>query len=150
MIWTVAFWIFAAGCVGGLVNALLVDKGFKAPSTRLLENEERIWQPGWLGNLVVGGFTSLVTWGLYGPLTKYPLLTSSTATPPEIVVAVGELTTALLIGVGGSRVLTSEVQKKLLEASKEELRRDLGNQLDKLQDTLGSLTTPNDTGKDDQ
>jgi hypothetical protein len=111
--------VFSLGCLGGIVNALISDNGFMLPKT-VVSGELKIWKPGFLVNLLVGGIAAFVSWGLYGPLSSTFILSTSPAeTFPEaqtgltLAAAAG----AILVGMGGARWLTNEVDKKLLQAA---------------------------------
>lgn len=103
--------IAAAGLVGGLINGLLTDGGFKLPSVT-----QGIVQPGWIGNCMLGAFSAATLWGLYGPARDavlFPFGGKSTSA----TIAVSALAGALLTGAGGARVVTAEIDKRLLRAA---------------------------------
>jgi hypothetical protein len=112
--------IFAAGAVGGIVNALMTDNGFLIPRQEVVR-ETTIYRPGFLGNLIIGGVGALVSWGLYGPLSAYQLFSTSAGLDATNVgtggVSLASLVGAILIGVSGARWLTNEVDKTLLRAA---------------------------------
>ena len=54
--------IFASGAFGGLVNCLLAGASRCFPGY----DAQRHWQPGWVGNIVLGAVASTVTWAIYG------------------------------------------------------------------------------------
>jgi hypothetical protein len=65
---------------------------------------------------------AVVSWGLYGPLSPYYIVGSeqalaANALPEEIGLTLASLVGAILIGMGGARWLTSEVDKNLLRAT---------------------------------
>jgi hypothetical protein len=43
-----------SGALGGLLNAYLQDGGFKLPGFQVLTDGQRIFRPGFLGNVLVG------------------------------------------------------------------------------------------------
>src|ERR1700690_3278930 len=94
-----------SGALGGLLNAYLQDGGFKLPGFQVLSDDQKIFRPGFLGNVLVGLVTALVMWGLYGA-----------PAPPAGVhwQWAGHVAASVVAGVGGSRVLTNEVDKKLV------------------------------------
>jgi len=116
-LWKYMTIIFAFGAVGGVVNALLTDNGFILPKKEQQDNT-KIIRPGFLVNIFIGGIAALVSWGLYGPFaavfiiggTNDPNLGSTGLSMSSVV-------GGLLIGVGGARWLTNEVDKKLLRAA---------------------------------
>ena len=76
-VWEMAGVIAAAGAVGGVVNALLSSSN--GYSVQWPKDKGDILQLGVLGNVLLGTFAALITWGLYGPLKDAVLLGS---TPP--------------------------------------------------------------------
>lgn len=98
-----------AGALGGTVNAFISDTGFKLPEFTMA-GEAKIFQPGWPGNAFVGAVAALISWGLYS--------TNNTAVPitsnAEVPLYWPGFTSAILIGVGGARWLSAEVDKTLL------------------------------------
>lgn len=110
--WLIIGVIAAAGAVGGIINALLSDSGVFLPGTYEVEGR-RIWKPGALGNMLLGAAAAFITWGLYGPFSQYMLIPPSAA-PDGPFLALETLVGALVAGAGGSRVITSEVEKRIL------------------------------------
>jgi len=112
-IWVLIIIVFAAGLIGGVINALISDNGFALP-----KRESGILRPGWLGNALIGGVAASVSWSLYGPLAAAPIV----AATGEGAAIKGDLTVAaiggaILVGVAGARWLTNEVDKSLLRAA---------------------------------
>lgn len=117
MIWLIAGFIFMAGCAGGFVNAL-VSGELKLPAK---DQEAGVFRPGWIGIVLVGGAAATVSWRLYGPLAEMALLggtANSTALP---ILRVSEFFGGLIVGFGGGRWLTSEVDRSILAREKESL-----------------------------
>ncbi|MFN7963465.1 MAG: hypothetical protein U0002_19550 [Thermoanaerobaculia bacterium] len=116
--------VFLAGAVGGLVNALLSDNGFVFP--KKVEGTG-IYQPGGLTNVLLGGVAAALSWGFYGPLAGYLIDGTKAALekggPPAeaIGITLSALASAVLVGVGGARWLTNEVDKRLLRSANVEL-----------------------------
>jgi hypothetical protein len=77
------------------------------------------YQIGIVGNMATSAVAALVSWGLYGPSSGALLVGSvpagSIAVP--LTLSVGTLATAILIGYGGARWLTNEVDKRVLKAA---------------------------------
>lgn len=117
-IWIMLLAIFVAGAIGGLVNALTTDNGFLMPRQETVL-EATIYRPGYLGNVIIGAIGAVVSWGLYGPLSAYPLFDTAARTAATNAggVSLASLVGAVLVGVGGARWLTSEVDKTLLRAA---------------------------------
>jgi len=60
--------LLAAGFPGGVLNALFENEGFIKWKTESLNDGRRIFRPGFLGNIIVGGIAAVVMAALYGPL----------------------------------------------------------------------------------
>jgi hypothetical protein len=99
--------VLISGALGGLLNAYLQDGGFKLPGFQVLTDGQRIFRPGFLGNILVGLAAAVVMWGLYGA-----------PSPPASVhwQWAGHVAASILAGVGGSRVLTDQIDKKLISS----------------------------------
>jgi hypothetical protein len=113
--------IAVAGGIGGVVNALIADRGFFPPRKEQMDNVI-IWRPGWIGNVIIGVVSAIVSWGLYGPLAAYFIVgptetLNANLSPEKIGLTLSSLVGAMLIGVGGARWLTNEVDKNLLRAT---------------------------------
>lgn len=109
-VWEILGAVAGAGAIGGFVNALLSDNaGLVLPK---LDNG--IVRLGILGNLILGTFAAVVTWGLYGPLKDAVIL--GTHPPGEVAatLTVTALVGAALAGAGGARVITNEIDKRFL------------------------------------
>jgi hypothetical protein len=120
-IWILLLYIAIAGALGGVVNALITDKGFYLPSKEQVDSIT-IYKPGWIGNVIIGALAAAISWGLYGPLAAYFIAgtkeaMTTNATPDKIGLTLSSLVGAALLGVGGARWLTSEVDKNLLKAA---------------------------------
>jgi len=119
------FWLIllvaAAGMFGGLLNALLTHNGFVL--WRWAKTDDgRIFRPGVFGNVLVGGGAAAISWGLYGPLAAVDLFGATPAAGHPLTLSA--LVGAALVGVGGARWLTNEVDKNLLrEAASEAASR---------------------------
>jgi hypothetical protein len=119
--WLLLLYVTLAGAVGGVVNALVTDKGFLLPSKEQVD-ALTIYRPGWIGNVIIGAIAAAISWGLYGPLAAYYIAGTAEAlkrntSPEQIGLALSSLVGAVLIGVGGARWLTNEVDKSLLKAA---------------------------------
>jgi len=107
--WFCILLITGAGAVGGLLNAFMSDNGFALP-TRI----KGILCPGALLNVFVGGMAAVTSWALYGSGAGIELAGNQRE---QISLRLGALAGALIVGVGGSRWLTNEVDKSLLKQS---------------------------------
>ena len=115
-IWILLLIIVGAGAIGGVVNALMTENGFVLPKEEKVDSGI-IVRPGFLGNVIIGGVAAGVSWGLYGPLANKIVFPPSPVTPGDTGIALATLVGAVLVGVGGARWLTNEVDKKLLRAA---------------------------------
>jgi len=101
--------MFGAGCFGGLVNALITGE-LHLPR---LDKKARVWRPGWFGNVIVGGTAAVVFWGLYGPSAAAEIPIDGHAV--KIALHISELVGGIVSGIGGSRLLTAEIDKRVLK-----------------------------------
>ncbi|MHB1865663.1 MAG: hypothetical protein ACYCO5_00520 [Acidobacteriaceae bacterium] len=101
------YWIIAVvagvGAVGGFANVFAGDAGFHLPQT-----EDGVWQPGYLGVVIIGAISALASWASLKTL----LLIGSGAGPLSF--STGDLANALIIGFGGAKWLKSEAEKNIL------------------------------------
>jgi hypothetical protein len=104
--------IAGAGAVGGLFNALLSDNGFALPTR---DERTGVLRIGFLGNVMIGALAGAVTWGLYGPAKDVVLYGPSGTGALVYNISLSSLIGAVLAGVGGARVITSEVDKRFLQ-----------------------------------
>jgi hypothetical protein len=120
--WIMLFFVLVAGAVGGAVNALMTDNGFLRPKMEKVDDKTSIFRPGYLGNILIGAVAAVVSWGLYGPLSPYYIIgteqaLAANALPEAVGLTLASLVGAILIGIGGARWLTNEVDKNLLRAT---------------------------------
>jgi len=120
VLWNLLLIVFAAGAVGGIVNALLSDNGFILPRPETV-GQGRIIRPGFIGNVVLGGVAACISWGLYGAFASAYVAGGPSPTGEGASQALGltlsALVGAVLVGVGGARWLTNEVDKTLLRSA---------------------------------
>jgi hypothetical protein len=121
-IWLMLGLIFLAGAVGGTVNAFMTDNGFLLPKAEETANGATVLRPGYLGNVLIGAIAALVSWGLYGPLGAFLIAGTDEAlkanvSPDKVGLSLASFVGALLVGIGGARWLSSEVDKNLLRAT---------------------------------
>jgi hypothetical protein len=104
--------LFAAGSLGGVVNALFTDNAFLFPMIEQAD-ASRTLRPGLSGNALVGGAAAIVSWGLNGPFSgSYLVGGPLPAMQPGLTLA--GASGAILVGVVCARLLTNEVDKRLL------------------------------------
>ena len=104
--------IAIAGGIGGLLHSFLVDNTLGRPKEGFSG-----WMLALIFNIIIGAAASAMSWGLYGPLSSYPILGSFPAgnTPPALTLTLSVLASAVMIGIGGPRWLQSEIDKRLLQ-----------------------------------
>lgn len=121
-IWTIALIVASCGAVGGFVNALL------AGDLHLPHREDdTLYSPGWIGNVVIGAVAALVFWGLYGPMAKVAVIGPGN-TAGQVTLTIAEVAGSIVTGIGGGRILSNEVEKKALTKMKDELTAALRDQ----------------------
>lgn len=106
--WTCALLIAIAGGIGGVINALITDNGFPLP-----RREAGIWCPGAISNVLIGAFAAFASWSFYGSGASVDLAHETERT--VLSLKFSALAGALLVGVGGARWITNEVDKRLLK-----------------------------------
>src|SRR5262245_6738868 len=115
----VILYVALAGALGGVGNAIATDNSFALP--RPVKDGKAVvaWQAGIIGNIITAVIAALISWGLYGPSGNLLIIGTAPAgtTPTPVQLTVATLATAILIGFGGARWLTNEVDKKLLKAT---------------------------------
>jgi hypothetical protein len=119
--WLLLLYVALAGGIGGVVNALINDKGFRMPG-KVTVDGNTIFQPGWIGNVVLGAIAAAISWGLYGPLATHVIAgadeaSKNPANSDGVVLVLSSLVGAALVGVAGARWFTNEVDKNLLRAA---------------------------------
>jgi hypothetical protein len=107
--WEAALLATLAGAIGGVVNALLSNNGFILPRSVPSTGGGTIWMPGVIGNVIVGAVAAVLSWGLYGSGAGVPMLSAV-----KVDLTWAGFAAATLVGVGGSRWLSAEVDKQLL------------------------------------
>ena len=110
--WCCASLVSVFGAFGGVVNAALSDTGLALPHR---DKESGVWCPGAMLNIVVGAFAAFASWSLYGSGAGINLGAESLRTVIGFNFSV--LAGAFLIGVGGAKWISSEVDKRLLKES---------------------------------
>lgn len=101
-----------SGAAGGIINALVSDKGFMMPSEETAEGVCVI-RPGFAGNIFLGAVCALIFWGLYGTFCS----AAAGLISADIPITISTITYAILLGLGGARWLTNKVNKKLLSTA---------------------------------
>jgi hypothetical protein len=125
-IWQVLLLLGCAGAVGGLINGFLANEGLVFFQIERRPGGPRIWRLGFLGNVLVGAVTAVVLAGLYSPLGSVRIGGAGTQDPP-VVLTINMLAGALFSGIGGARLLMSEVIKRTEETTRDALGRTIQN-----------------------
>jgi hypothetical protein len=109
--------VMLSGAVGGIVNALVSDNGFVRPSEETA-GDVTIIRPGFAGNILLGAMAAFISWGLYGAFSNAVIWGANTGLGrEEVTVSIASIAGAVLVGIGGARWLTNEVDKKLLRTA---------------------------------
>lgn len=110
--WECMVLVGMAGALGGILNAFFSDNGFVLP-----RYEAGVLCPGFISNVLVGALSAITSWGLYGSGAGVELAKTAASGAPraEISLTIGALAGGLIVGVGGARWLTNEVDKRLLK-----------------------------------
>lgn len=120
--WTCAIYIAIAGGIGGVINALVTDNGFPLP-----RYEAGIWCAGAISNVLIGAFAAFASWSFYGSGASVDLAQETGRA--VLSLKFSALAGAFLVGVGGARWITNEVDKRLLkETVKVAAQKDLTSQ----------------------
>jgi hypothetical protein len=94
-----------------LQNALMSGTGdIQLPDPSANVKGERGWRPGWASHLALGAVGALVSWAMYGPAAGTSIVE---AAPADLTWA--NVAAAVLIGIGGSRWLSAEVDKNVFK-----------------------------------
>jgi hypothetical protein len=102
------------GAAGGIVNCAITGE-FIFPK---FDSATRIWRPGWVGNVLVGGAAATVVFGMNGPLASFDLFARQ---QPEMHFTVAQLISSIVVGLGGGNILTQFAQKQAERFSKNTL-----------------------------
>ena len=109
--------VLLGGAVGGIINAIISDNGFVVPREETINNV-CIVRPGIAGNVLVGAVAAFISWGLYGSYSGALIFSSSGGLGmSELNLTLSSVAGAILIGMGGARWLTNEVDKSLLKTA---------------------------------
>jgi hypothetical protein len=70
-------------------------------------------KPGYMGNILIGAVSGIVSWGLYNSLAGTDISDPNLKPPLSPASFAG----AILVGIAGARWLTNEVDKSLFKAA---------------------------------
>jgi hypothetical protein len=108
-IWEMAFSVAGLGAIGGFVNC------FHSVEIRLPRmKESRVWDPGFIGKVVVGAAAAILVWLFYSPLVNL-----------DQVVILKQLGSSIGIGFSGGKILTLWDQRDAERLAKETLAKEL-------------------------
>lgn len=114
-LWSLSLVVAGAGAAGGMINALITDNGFPLPR-KVSSDGAQILRPGFIGNMLIGAAAAFITWGLYGRYADSPFVGRiASAEAIEYYETLAAVAGAFLVGIGGARILTAEIDKKLLK-----------------------------------
>lgn len=124
-VWGVILIIGCAGAVGGIINALIANEGLLLPRSEPLVGGQKLWRPGFMGNVFIGAVTAIVLAGLYSPAGSIRL--DNPTSDPGFILTLGMLAGALLSGIGGARLLTNELDKRFEQTTRDSLGKTIQN-----------------------
>lgn len=107
--------IMLAGGLGGLLNSLLSDNLFLWVKNETYRDGRVIMRYGFIINALIGAFAALISWGTTAE--GLYIIAPATSVKTEVSLSVVGLVSAMVIGIGGSRWLTNEVDKRLLKTT---------------------------------
>lgn len=123
--WAAAIFV---GLAGGAVNAILFGGGFALPRRTSGENNETIWDPGFLGTVLVSAAAAFLTWAY-----------STDASFSDQSLNVKPIAGALVAGIAGSRALTVLINRQYGAGTTEQTgsaAEDLASTVSNLSDEL--------------
>ncbi len=111
-LWILSLIVFGAGFIGGSINASV--SGNLHPFPKRMYG---VLTPGFIVTAITSGIAAFVSWGLYGPFSTAYIVggPSGTVASQNAGLTLSALVSAVLIGVGGSRWLTNEAEKRMLK-----------------------------------
>lgn len=118
-IWSLLILIAVLGAVGGFANCLITGE-FVLPK---YDNDNKIWRPGWVGNILVGAIAAVVVGGMYGPLSQV-VINGAQQVIPQLTIA--QLVGAIVVGLGGGNILTQFAQRQAERLARDNLAATLG------------------------
>ncbi len=102
--------IAGVGLLGGLINCFVTGE-FVFPSR---DPSTRNWRPGWIGNLVAGGFAALAVWAMNFV---------DQANGPNVEAVIRQLASSFLVGMGGGNILTQYARSQTSQTTKTSLEQ---------------------------
>lgn len=96
--------IVLMGSLGSLVSAFIGDNGWHLPM-----NDNGVFRPGYLGNMLVGALAALASWGMQ----KAAVLIGTPGSTLSFSTA--DMANAIVIGFGGASWFKSQIEKVILQ-----------------------------------
>jgi hypothetical protein len=106
--WVIAV-IAAIGAAGGFMNVFLGDAGLHRPGTIYANTDHAVWEPGFLGVVIVGCVAAVGSWATMNALDLIGAHAASLA------LTTGDVANALIVGFGGAKWFKSEKEKDILQ-----------------------------------
>ena len=122
VVWLMCY-VLAAGAVGGTINAIMhvmedpQNNFLVLPKFHKIDDGEEVFRPGILSNVLIGSIAALISWGLYGPWGQVVVFGPQRTDVPLPSLTLSALICAILVGIGGARGLSNEVDKVLLRTA---------------------------------
>jgi hypothetical protein len=93
-----------------MIAAVLSDDRAFATPTRVTAATGAVYRPGWIGLILTGATAAAVSWGLYGSVATASITTSAGQS-----LTMSTICGAVLVGSGGSKWFSSQVDTTLLQ-----------------------------------
>jgi hypothetical protein len=103
LMWAIVI-VLVCGAAGGFVNVFIGDSGLHLPK---VEND--VFQPGFLGTVLIGALAALGSWGAAKAVTIFGAATAT------LNFSTGDVANALILGFGGAKWFKSETEKDILQ-----------------------------------
>jgi hypothetical protein len=115
-VWEIIGLVAILGMAGGLTNCFLAG-GFTSPQS---DTKGKVWKPGWIENIVIGGIAAVVVWCFYGPASSYDLVKDGVI---DFHLPVAQIASSILVGISGAKILTTMAQRQAERAAKIDLAK---------------------------
>ena len=115
-VWEIIGLVAILGMAGGLTNCFLAG-GFTSPQS---DTKGKVWKPGWIANIVIGGIAAVVVWCFYGPASSYDLVKDGVI---DCHLPVAQIASSILVGISGAKILTTMAQRQAERAAKIDLAK---------------------------
>lgn len=120
--WEITGLVAVAGALGGVIAAILSeDRGFVLPK-KVDADGSTILRPGFVGLVVAGAVAAALSFALYGPLASATVFGGPDKAPGDdssdnYGITLAALGGAVLVGAGGSKWLSTQVDKVTVQAA---------------------------------